>query len=156
MTASIFAAMNSNVKQHRKATALHLGTPTSPGIVPPRRVTLHMWYPGVVSSLLQMNFLWKVKLHPLVNNKRVLHLIHLSINSVLSKINRLRIITINSRASVIGITESKLNRTVLDGEINIDGYELVRSDQNRHGSGMASYVRNDISFNLRCDFSNEI
>ena len=32
---------------------------------------------------------------------------------------------------MIGITESKLDETVLDGEINMDGYELVRSDRNR-------------------------
>ena len=31
-----------------------------------------------------------------------------------------------TRATVIGITESKLDGSVLDGEINIDGYELVR------------------------------
>ena len=32
-----------------------------------------------------------------------------------------------------GMTESKLDETVLDGEISIDGYESVRSDRNRHG-----------------------
>ena len=62
-----------------------------------------------------------------VFNKRGLHFIHLNINSVLSKIDELRIIANKSKASVIGITESKLDKTVLDGEINIDGYELVRS-----------------------------
>ena len=80
----------------------------------------------------------------------------LNINSVLSKIDELRIIANKSKASVIGITESKLDKTVLDGEINIDGYELVRSDRNRHGGGVACYIRNDISFNVRGDFSNEI
>ena len=34
---------------------------------------------------------------------------------------------------MIGITESKLDETVLDGKVNIDGYELVRSDRNTHG-----------------------
>ena len=91
-----------------------------------------------------------------VFNKRGLHFIHLNINSVLSKIDELRIIVNKSKASVIGITESKLDKTVLDGEINIDGYELVRSDRNRHGGGVACYIRNDISFDVRGDFSNEI
>ena len=91
-----------------------------------------------------------------VFNKRGLHFIHLNINSVLSKIDELRIIANKSKASVIGITESKLDKTVLDGEINIDGYELVRSDRNRHGGGVACYIRNDISFSVRGDFSNEI
>ena len=61
-----------------------------------------------------------------VFNKRGLHLIHLNINSLLSKIDELRAIAKKSRATVIGITDSKLDETVLDGEINIDGYELKR------------------------------
>ena len=80
-----------------------------------------------------------------------LHLIHLNINSLLSKIDELREIAKKTRATVIGITESKL-----DGEINIDGYELVRSDRNRHGGGVACYIRNDISFSVRGNFSSEI
>ena len=91
-----------------------------------------------------------------VFNKRGLHLIHLNINSILSKIDELRAIAKKSRASVIGITESKLDKTVLDEEINIDGCELARSDRNRHGGGVACYIRNDISFSVRGDFSSEI
>ena len=89
-------------------------------------------------------------------NKRGLHLIHLNINNLLSKIDELREIARKTRATVIGITESKLDGSVLDWEINIDGYELVRSDRNRHGGGVACYIRSDISFNVRGDFSSEI
>ena len=91
-----------------------------------------------------------------VFNKRGLHLIHLNINSILSKIDELRVIAKKSRASVIRITESKLDKTILDEEINIDSYELVRSDRNRHGGGVVCYIRNDISFSVRGDFSSEI
>ena len=89
-------------------------------------------------------------------NKRGLHLIHLNINSLLSKIDELQEIARKTRATVISITESKLDGSVLDEEIDIDGYELVRSDRNRHGGGVACYIRNDISFSIRDDFSNEI
>ena len=89
-------------------------------------------------------------------NKRGLHLIHLNINSPLSKIDELREIAGKTRATVISITESKLDGSVLDGEINIDGYELVRSDRNRHGGGVACYIRNDISFSVRGDVSSEV
>ena len=80
----------------------------------------------------------------------------MNIKSLLSKIDELREITRKTRATVIGITESKLDGSVLDGEINIDGYELVRSDRNRHGGGVACYIHSDISFNIRGDFSSEI
>ena len=89
-------------------------------------------------------------------NKRGLQMIHLNINSVLSKIAEFRVVPKKSKAAVIGVTESKLDPTVLDGEVDIDGYEVIRSDRNRHGGGVAFYVRNDISFNVRSDFSDEI
>ena len=57
---------------------------------------------------------------------------------------------------MIGITESKLDETVLDEEINIDGYELVRSDQHRHRGGVACYIRSDVSFNVKSNFSSEV
>ena len=91
-----------------------------------------------------------------VFNKRGRHLIHLNINSLLSEIDELRAIAKKSRATVIGITESKLDETVLDGEINIDGYETIRSDRNRHGGEVACYVRSDVSFKVRGIFSNEV
>ena len=55
----------------------------------------------------------------------------MNINSLLSKIDELREIARKTRATVIGITESKLDGSVLDGEINIDGYELVRGGRRR-------------------------
>ena len=80
----------------------------------------------------------------------------MNINSLLSKIDELWEIARKTRATVISITESKLDGSVLDGEINIDGYKLVRSDWNRHGGGVVCYIRSDISFNVRGDFSSEI
>ena len=62
-------------------------------------------------------------------SKRGLHImIHLNINSVLSKTDEVRVIVKKSKAAVIGVTESKLDATVLDGEINIDGYGVIQSD----------------------------
>ena len=57
---------------------------------------------------------------------------------------------------MIGMTESKLDETVLDGEINVDGYELARSDWKRNGGGVACYIRSDVSFNVRGNFSSEV
>ena len=84
------------------------------------------------------------------------HLIHLNINTVLPKIDELHEIAKKTRATVIGLTETKLDATILDGEVNIDGYELIRSDRNRHGEGVACYIKNGIAFRSRGGFSNEI
>ena len=82
-----------------------------------------------------------------VFDQRGLHFIHLNINSILPKIDELRLIALKSNAAVIGITESKIDESVLDGEIGIDGYIPLRSDRNRQGGGVVCYIRRDISFN---------
>ena len=58
-------------------------------------------------------------------DKRRLHLIHLNINSVLQKMDELREIAKKTRATVIGLTETKLDATVLDGEVNIEDCQLI-------------------------------
>ena len=89
--------------------------------------------------------------------KRGLHFLHLNINSLLPKIDELRLIAKNSNAAIIGITESKLDKTVLDNEVKIDGYELKRSDRNRQGGDVACYIRKDLSsFNSREDFAPDL
>ena len=87
--------------------------------------------------------------------KRGLHFIHININSILSKIEELKLIASKTKAAIIGISESKLDETVLNGEIQISGYNLVRSDRNRHGGGVLCYIRNDLCFNQRENFSTE-
>ena len=55
-----------------------------------------------------------------------------------------------------GITESKLDETVLDGKTGIDGYDLVQVGRNRHGGGVVCYFRSDVSFNDKGNFSNQV
>jgi len=83
-----------------------------------------------------------------------LHFIHLNINSILSKIDELRLIALKSNAAVIGITESKLDESVLDGEVEIDGYIPLRADRSRQGGGVVCYIRHDLPFN-RIDLYSE-
>ena len=59
---------------------------------------------------------------------RGLHFIHININSLLPKIEELRRIACQSKAAVIGISESKLDNSIFDSEIEIDGYNILRFD----------------------------
>ena len=88
--------------------------------------------------------------------KRGLHIIHLNINSLLPKIDEIRHIAKSSNLSVIGLSETKLDDSVFDAEINIEGYTLIRSDRNRHGGGVACYVKQHLTFDVKYYFSNEI
>ena len=82
-------------------------------------------------------------------SKRGLHLIHLNINSLLPKIEELRSIAKLTNAAVIGISESKLDKTIFNAEISIEGYDIIRKDRNRNDGGVACYVQNDICYNSK-------
>ena len=85
-----------------------------------------------------------------------LRLLHLNVNSLLPKIDGLRYIAKLSNAAVIRITESKLNNYILDSEIEIDNYQILRCDNNRKGGGVVCYVRNDLSYIEKDLFLEEI
>ena len=54
--------------------------------------------------------------------KRGLHFVHLNIRSLLPKLDELHIITIKSKAAVIGVTETWLDDSVEDSEFELPGY----------------------------------
>ena len=88
--------------------------------------------------------------------KRGFHFLHINVNSLLLKIDELRDIISRTKPAILGITESKLDSSVSDQEVNISGYSILRSDRNRNGGGVACYIRADLCFNRRNVFSNTI
>ena len=74
---------------------------------------------------------------------------HININSLPSKIDEPGYIAKLSEAAVIGISESKLDSSVLSSEIQIENYDLICSDINRNGGGIACFIRNDLSHNTK-------
>ena len=91
-----------------------------------------------------------------VFKNRGFHFIHLNINSLLSKIDELRELVKASNATVVGITESKLDDSINDCEICIEGYSIIRRDRNRKGGSLVCYVNNKICFNAKNCISNEV
>ena len=87
---------------------------------------------------------------------RGLHFIHLNINSLLPKIDKLREIVKISNPTVIGITETKLDSSISHSEISIDGYCVIRRDRNRKAGGVICYVTNKICYSTKNCISNEI
>ena len=85
-----------------------------------------------------------------------IHLIHLNVNSLLSKTDEIRYIAARANTAVIGISEPKLGETILQSEIQISNYELLRCDRNRNGGGVACYIRSDIGSLQKRFFPREI
>ena len=75
---------------------------------------------------------------------------------MLPKIDKLRNIVKFSNAAVTGISESKLDDSVLSSEIRIDNYNTLSCDQNRHGRRVVCYIRDDLSFDVKPFFPPEI
>ena len=81
---------------------------------------------------------------------------HLNINGLLNKIDELRYIARSSNAAVIGITETKLDNTVYDSEVTVDGYNIAQNGRDRNGRIVACYIRKNIFFNRKACISDNI
>ena len=59
------------------------------------------------------------------------HFIHLNINSILPEIDEIGYIAKLTNATFIGLSETKLDNAVLNSKLEIEGYDLIRSDRSR-------------------------
>ena len=90
-----------------------------------------------------------------ISETKGLHPMYLNINSLLPKINELRYIARPSNAAVIGVSESKLDKSITNSKILIHNHDLLRCYQNRNGDGVTCYTRNDSSYAQKNLFPNE-
>ena len=66
--------------------------------------------------------------------------------SLLPKVGELRGLCTYRCYMAIVVTETWLSPEVLDNELAVDGYNLVRRDRNRHGGGVAIFIHNSLPF----------
>ena len=83
-----------------------------------------------------------------------LHMLHLNTRSLLDKITELRDIATQSRAAISGVSETWLDGTVTNSESELEGYNIIRQDRDRHGGGGCTFIRYDIAFSERTDLNN--
>ena len=57
-----------------------------------------------------------------------------------------------TNATVIGLSETKLDNTVLSSELEIEGYVLAISWWSQRGEGVACFVKSSISYNRKTNF----
>ena len=61
-------------------------------------------------------------------------------------------ITKLTNVTVIGLSETKLDKANLSSELEIEGHDLVRSDRSRRGEKVACSVKNFFSYNRKPNF----
>ena len=89
---------------------------------------------------------------------RGLKILHQNVNGIISKIDKVKILLGETRKNVqiLCITETKLNKHILDSEISVDGYIIVRRDRHSGpGGGVCMFIRNDLNWQRRNDLECE-
>ena len=83
---------------------------------------------------------------------------NLNIASLPKHIDELRILLSDRCLDILTINETRLDDTISDEEIHIDGYVVIRRDRSvngRNGGGVCIFVRRNISFVVRTDLKFE-
>ena len=75
----------------------------------------------------------------------------LNVNSIVKHIDEMRILLESKSIDILLINESKIDDTVLDNEIYISGYNIIRNDRNRNGGCVIMYLKQLLSFTERND-----
>ena len=68
-----------------------------------------------------------------LENLKVFRIAHLNITSLPKYIDQLRLYLINKPVDILGINETRLDDSIDNAEVHIQGYNLHRKDRNRLG-----------------------
>ena len=82
-----------------------------------------------------------LSVHKLKPKPNGLFVIHINIRSLLAHLDEIHHLLSSLKPDILGISETWLNDSV-DGEIHFPDYNIFRSDRNRHGGGITTFVRN--------------
>ncbi|XP_045107676.1 uncharacterized protein LOC123515047 [Portunus trituberculatus] len=94
------------------------------------------------------------KIYESFNNKG-LHIIHINSRSLMNKLEEVRLLALKTNAAVMCISETWLDDSVTNNEIEISGYQVIRKDRNRNGGGVCMYIKSCLTFNQRNDIDTD-
>ena len=95
------------------------------------------------------------QLDTLLPNQRGLKIENLNINSLFKHTDELRINMADQIIDILGINETKLDSSVPQHLISLEGYTWVSRDRNRFGGGVGFYIRNTINFQVGSDLNKD-
>ena len=75
----------------------------------------------------------------------------LNIDSVSGHTDQLRILLDQEKPHIMCLNETKLDLSISDSLVNVDNYQIIRNDRDRHSGGAAVYVHESISYKIRSD-----
>ena len=78
---------------------------------------------------------------------------HVNVRSLCNKKDAISYILSQSKLDIFCITESWLDESILDSEVQVSGYVIERKDRNRQGGGVLLYIKESIKYARRSDIS---
>ena len=81
----------------------------------------------------------------LVSKSKGFKIMSLNIYTLLKHLDELRILVDQEMPHVIGINETKIDFSISDTDIQIEGYRVVHRDRNKWGGGVALFIHESIS-----------
>ena len=93
-----------------------------------------------------------------LQNEQNMSIIHHNVNRLYSKLDEIRLY-LNSHypVSVYSCSETFLSSNILDHQISIKGYTIIRRDRiSKEGGGLIVYLKNDIECIRRNDLEHDI
>jgi len=79
-----------------------------------------------------------------MSDTKGIKIVHLNIRSLIPKIDLLRAWVALHKPNIITLSETWLNSSISDTEINLLNYTLYRSDRSSRGGGVAIYVSSEL------------
>ena len=81
--------------------------------------------------------------------------LNVHVNSLTKHIDELKVFVANKPLDVLAINASKLDLVERNRRVNLEGYNIVRRDRNKHGGGVCFYPRNTITFSRQYQLEND-
>ena len=76
-----------------------------------------------------------------VFRRKGLHIIHINERSLRNKLTDMRILAKKTNASIIAVSETWLDDSMTNNEINVPGYNIAMKDRDQYGGGVCIFVR---------------
>ena len=76
-----------------------------------------------------------------------LRIYHLNIHSLRNQLDELRLFCNEYKPQVLSLNETWLDENILDDELHLTGYNIIRRDRDSFGGGVAVYIDEHLQFN---------
>ena len=80
---------------------------------------------------------------------------HLNVRTIINKFDHFKILISRNPFDIICLNETFCDGSITDNDITLPTYSIVRKDRNRHGGGVAMYIRNSLTFIRREDLETD-